>query len=56
VSGTEVVEDAVSVGLVHSGVDVITSIAQVSNLLREQLHPLRRITEDYRLRDLQLRE
>lgn len=50
----EVVEDAVAVALQHLGVDVEAGVSQLSDLLRQQLHPVDRVAEDYGLVDLQL--
>ena len=50
----EVVEDAVAVLLTHLGVDVEARVAQLGDLLRQQLDSLRRVTEYDRLVDLQL--
>ena len=50
----EVVEDAVAVLLCHLGVDVEAGVAELRDLLREQLHALRRVAEDDRLVDLKL--
>uniref|UniRef100_A0A182VJU9 Uncharacterized protein n=1 Tax=Anopheles merus TaxID=30066 RepID=A0A182VJU9_ANOME len=52
----EVVEHPVPVGLLHAGVDVVAAVAQLGNLFREQFDTLRRIAEDDRLVDLELRE
>ena len=52
----EVVEDAVAVLLVHLGVDVEARVAEVGDLLRQQLHSLRRVAEDDGLVDLQLKK
>ena len=35
----ELVEDAVTVGLLHFGVDVEARVAQLRDLLRQQLYP-----------------
>lgn len=53
---SEVVEHTVSVGLLHPSVNVVTAVAQLGNLFRQQFDTLRRIAEDDRLIDLQLRE
>ena len=45
-------EDAVAVMLVHAGVDVEARVAELSDLLGEQLHSLGRVTEDDGLVDL----
>lgn len=47
-------EDAVSVGLEHLCVRVEARVAELGNLLGEQLHSVRRVAEDDRLVDLQL--
>jgi len=48
----EVMEHAVSVLLHHLCVDVEAGVAELSDLLGEQLHTLRRVAEDDRLVDL----
>ena len=48
----EVVEDPVAMLLHHLGVDVETRVAELRNLLREQLHSLGRVAEYDRLVDL----
>ena len=48
----EVVEDAVAVLLVHLGVDVEARVAELGDLLGQQLDSLCRVTEDDRLVDL----
>lgn len=50
----EVVEDLVSVGLGHAGVDEETGVAQLRDLLGQQLHTLDRVAEYDTLVDLQL--
>ena len=45
-AGPEVMEDPVPVGLRHLGVDVVAGVAQLGDLLGEQLHPLCRVAED----------
>ncbi len=45
-------EDTVAVLLVHLGVDIEARVAQLRDLLRQQLHALRRVAEDDRLVDL----
>ena len=45
-------EDPVTMLLYHLGVDVETRVAELRNLLREQLHSLGRVAEDDRLVDL----
>jgi len=52
----EIVEDPVPVGLVHAGVDVVTSVPQIRDLLCQQFNSLRTIAEYDRLIDLQLSE
>ena len=44
--GPEVVEDSVAVSLSHLGVDVVAGVAQLSDLLGQQFHPLRGVAED----------
>jgi len=51
---TEIVEDAVSVSLLHSGMNVIAGVAQLSNLLSQKFHALSGVAEDNTLIDLQL--
>ena len=53
-SVAEVVEDLVSVGLGHSGVDEEAGVAQLGDLLGQQLHTLHRVAEDDALVDLEL--
>ncbi len=53
-SVAEVVEDAITVGLLHARVNVIARVSQLSNLLGKQFHALRRVAENYALVDLQL--
>mmetsp|Transcript_31560 Transcript_31560/g.69085 ORF Transcript_31560/g.69085 Transcript_31560/m.69085 type:complete len:209 (-) Transcript_31560:747-1373(-) len=53
---TEIVEDPISVGLLHSGVDVEATEAQLCNLLGEQLHARDGIAKDDSLVDVQLGE
>uniref|UniRef100_A0A182JGA4 Uncharacterized protein n=1 Tax=Anopheles atroparvus TaxID=41427 RepID=A0A182JGA4_ANOAO len=53
---SEVVEHPVPVGLLHAGVNVVAAVAQLGDLFRQQLDTLRRVAEDDRLIDLQLRE
>ena len=48
----EVMEDPVAMLLYHLGVDVETRVAELRNLLREQLHSLGRVAEYDRLVDL----
>ena len=45
-SSPEIVEDPIPVGLSHSGVNVIAAIAELRDLLGQQLHALGRIAED----------
>ena len=47
-------EDLVSVGLCHAGVDEEAGVPQLCNLLCQQLHSLHRVTEDDTLVDLKL--
>ena len=47
-------EDAVAMLLVHARVNVEARVAQLGDLLSKQLDSLCRVTEDYRLIDLQL--
>ena len=54
-SVAEVMEDLVSVGLDHSGVDEEAGVAQLGDLLGQQLHTLNRVAEDDALVDLELR-
>lgn len=57
-SGTvaELVEDAVTVGLLHLGMDVVTRVSQFGDLLGEELHAVDGVAEDDGLVDLQLGE
>ena len=48
-------EDAVPVLLLHAGVDVVARVAQLGDLLGQQLHALHRVAEDDRLVDAQLK-
>lgn len=50
----EIVEHAVAVTLQHFRVDVVAAVAQLSNLLGEQLHAVHGITEDNGLVNAQL--
>ena len=52
----EVVEDAVAVRLQHLGVDVEARVAELGDLLREQLDAVDAVAEDDRLVDAQLGE
>ena len=47
-------EDLVSMGLCHAGVDEETGVPQLCDLLCQQLHSLHRVTEDDALVDLKL--
>jgi hypothetical protein len=51
----EVVEDTVTVLLKHAGVRVEARVTEFGDLLREELDTVRRVTEDDRLIDLELR-
>lgn len=55
-SGSEVMENAISVRLLHLGVDVVATVAKLGDLFRQQFDTLCRIAEDDRLVDLQLGE
>lgn len=48
-AGAEVVEHAVTVRLRHARVDVVAAVAQLRDLLGQQLHALRRVAEYDRL-------
>ena len=50
----EVMEDLVSVGLCHAGVDEEAGVPQLCDLLGQQLRLLHRVTEDDALVDLKL--
>lgn len=52
--GSEVMENAISVCLLHLGVDVIAAVAELGDLFRQQFNTLCRIAEDDRLIDLEL--
>lgn len=52
----ELVEDAVAVGLLHLGVDVEARVAQLGDLLGQQLDAVHRVAEDDGLVDLELQE
>lgn len=52
----EFMKDAISVRLLHFGVNVVTRVAQLGDLLGEQLHPIDRVTKDDALIDLQFCE
>lgn len=52
----KVVEHTITVSLRHLRVNIVAAVAQLRDLLRQQLHALRRVAEDDRLVDLQLRE
>jgi hypothetical protein len=47
-------EDAVSVSLLHTGMNVIARVAQLSDLLSQKFHTLSGVAEDNTLIDLQL--
>ena len=47
-------EDAVAVALQHLGMDVEAGVAQLGDLLRQQLHAVHRVAKYYGLVDLQL--
>lgn len=51
-AGPEVVEDSVPVVLGHPRVNVVAAVAEVSDLLGQQLHSLRRVAENDALIDL----
>lgn len=51
-SGPEIVKDPVSVCLGHAGVNVVTAVAQLCNLLGQQLDTLGRVAENDALVDL----
>lgn len=51
-SSTEVVEDAVAMGLSHLSVDVVAGVTQVSDLLGQQFDSLGGVAEDDALVDL----
>jgi len=53
-TGSEVVEDPVTVSLGHLGMDVVTGVAKLCDLLGEQLNPLGGVAENDTLIDLQL--
>lgn len=48
-------EDAVAVLLEHAGVGVEARVTEFGNLLRKEFDTVRRVTEDDRLVDLELR-
>ena len=50
--GPEVVEDAVPVRLGHAGVDVVAGVAELGDLLGEELHSLGGVAENDALIDL----
>lgn len=52
--GSEVMENAISMCLLHLGMDVVTAVAKLGNLFRQQFDTLCRIAEDDRLVDLEL--
>ena len=47
-------EDTVTMLLPHLGVDVVAGVAQIGDLLGQELHSLDWVAEDYRLVDLKL--
>ena len=49
-------EDLVAMRLVHLGVNEEAGVAQLSDLLGQQLHPLHRVAEDDALVDLEFGE
>lgn len=51
---SEVMENAISVRLLHLGVDVVAAVAKLGDLFRQQFDTLCRIAEDDRLVDLEL--
>ena len=51
----EVVEHAVAMGLYHFCVDIEAGVAQLSDLLRQQLNTVHRVAKDDRLVNLKLR-
>ena len=55
-SVSEVVEHSVPVLLHHLGVDVEAGVAQLGDLLGQELHPLGGVAEDDRLVDLELEQ
>jgi len=56
ISLSEVVEDSIAVRLAHLRVDVVAAVADLRDLLRQQLHALSRVAEDDRLIDAQLKK
>jgi len=52
----EFVKDAVAVGMLHLGVDVVTRITQFGDFLRQQLDAVHRVAEDDGLINLKLGE
>lgn len=56
VARSKVVEHAVPKALLELRVDVIARVAELCDLLRQQLHTLRRVAEDDRLVDLKLQK
>lgn len=52
----ELVEDAVAVGLLHLGVDVVAGVSELGNLLGQELDAVDRVAEDDGLVDLELGE
>ena len=54
-TGPEIMEDPVPVGLGHAGVNVVARVAELRDLLGQQLDTLGRIAEDDALVNLQLK-
>ena len=55
-AAAELVEDAVAIRLFHLGVDVEAAVAELGDLLREQLDAVDRVAEDNALVDVELRK
>jgi len=55
-ASSEVVEDSITVSLGHLGVDVVAGVAQLSDLLGQELYSLCGVTEDNALVDLKFGE
>jgi len=55
-SFAEIVEDTVSISLIHPGVNVVACIAKVSNFLRQQFDSLSGVAEDDALVNVQFGE
>ena len=51
---TELVEDSVTISLLHLGVNVEAGVAQLGDLLSKQFHAVDGVAEDDRLVDAQL--